>query len=313
MSFVPSSHKGIVHRFYGKGVAFEHLPTSETPSNRNTLIWIGGLGDGLLTVTYPTKLAEKLPSNWCIAQALLSSSYSGWGTSSLKRDAKELARCVDYFLKQRKGSKVVLMGHSTGCQDVMEYLVGEGRETRPQISGAILQAGISDREALVQHMPAELYRSSCSLAREWVLDGRGDEIIPKSATNNTLGAPVTAYRWLSLAAKGGDDDYFSSDLDDQQLKKTFGALKPETPVMFLLSGCDEHMPDFVDKDALIARWTSVIKEAGGAVDEEHGGVVEDAFHNLEGDPDEVVEDLIRRVNGFLMKIDSGDRKDSSNL
>lgn len=33
---------------------------------------------------------------------------------------------MGYFKHLRPGREVVLMGHSTGCQDVMEYVVGEG-------------------------------------------------------------------------------------------------------------------------------------------------------------------------------------------
>ena len=33
---------------------------------------------------------------------------------------------MGYFRGLRPGREVVLMGHSTGCQDVMEYVVGEG-------------------------------------------------------------------------------------------------------------------------------------------------------------------------------------------
>ena len=75
---------------------------------------------------YPSTIAKSLPADWAIAEVLLSSSYRGWGTSSLTKDAKELAECVGYFRGLRPGREVVLMGHSTGCQDVMEYVVGEG-------------------------------------------------------------------------------------------------------------------------------------------------------------------------------------------
>jgi hypothetical protein len=75
---------------------------------------------------YPSTIAKSLPADWAIAEVLLSSSYRGWGTSSLQKDVKELAECVGYFSSLRPGREIVLMGHSTGCQDVMEYVVGEG-------------------------------------------------------------------------------------------------------------------------------------------------------------------------------------------
>lgn len=99
--------------------AFEHTPPGTNDSSPNLLIWIGGLYDGFLTVKYPTTIAATLVTKaptWTLAQALLSSSYTGWGTSSLVKDAQELAECVSYFRGIKTG-KIVLMGHSTGCQE----------------------------------------------------------------------------------------------------------------------------------------------------------------------------------------------------
>ncbi|OCL04582.1 siderophore biosynthesis lipase/esteras-like protein [Glonium stellatum] len=300
------AHPGVMHRYTPRLVAFEHA-TISTPESPNTLLWIGGLGDGLLTVAYPATMAQLLLPNWTLAEVLLSSSYKGWGTGSLKRDAQEIASCVRYFQKLRPTAKIVLMGHSTGCQDIMEYLVGEGCTERPRVQGAILQASISDREALVSVLPPDVYDNSIKLAQEWVVDGRGDDILPKSCMNNILGSPVTAVRWLSLASpnKNGDDDYFSSDLDLKKLKATFGSMKKETPLMFLYSGADPHVPDFVDKKALLSKWTNIIREGGGAVDDANGGIIPRATHNLNGDPDDVVGELIRRVNGFVQQVESG--------
>jgi len=98
--------------------ALSHLhPTTPLPQSWN---------HANTDIRYPSTIAKSLPPNWAIAEVLLSSSYRGWGTSSLQKDAKELAECVGYFCKLRPGREVVLMGHSTGCQDVMEYVVGEG-------------------------------------------------------------------------------------------------------------------------------------------------------------------------------------------
>lgn len=65
------------------------------------------------TVPYTSNIADALSPSWTIAQAILSSSYTGWGTSSLEKDAKELSRCVSYFRTIKTG-KIILMGHSTG-------------------------------------------------------------------------------------------------------------------------------------------------------------------------------------------------------
>jgi pimeloyl-ACP methyl ester carboxylesterase len=311
------AHAGTLHRYTPHLIAFEHTPKPSPPATPppHTLLWIGGLGDGLLTVPYPTLLSTSLPAGWSLAEVLTSSSYRGWATSSLARDASELAKCVTYFRSLRPGGKVVLMGHSTGCQDIMAYLTAAGSSARPGIDGAVLQAGISDREALLLALPAGVYAKSVEVASAWAKEGRGGDVLPLSVTTKVFGAAVSAERWLSLTSpdKKGADDHFSSDLEDAQLRATFGSVGPKTPLCFLLGGADEHMPPHVDKEALLERWGRVVREGGGVVDEESGGVVKGASHNLDGDPEVVVRDLVGRVVGFLGKVENGELKDSAHL
>lgn len=307
-TFTPSAHAGTLHHYTSRLVAFEYAKAdpSRDVSTNNVLIWIGGLGDGLLTVPYTKTLAEALPPSWSFVQPLIYASYTGWGTSTLKRDAKEIGRCVAYFQKLHPGSKIVLMGHSTGSQDCMEYLVGEESSERSSIQGVVFQAGISDREGMVDAM-GDKYESSCKVAQQWVDEGRGDDVLPLSVTTKVFGSPCTASRWLSLASPdmNGDDDYFSSDLPMEKLEATFGKLPKESPLLILFGGADGAVPKFVDRKALVAKWYGVVKSGGGAVDEENGGVVPGASHNLSGDQEYVVQDLVGRVKRYLDKIERG--------
>lgn len=185
---------------------------------------------------------------------------------------------------------------------MMEYLVGSGHETRELINGGILQAPASDREAILAAIDPKVYEDSCKVAQEMVDAGDGDEIISKKVTKGYFSpAPISAKRWLSLASPNhdGDDDYFSSDLSDEQLNKSFGSLPARSPLCVLFSGNDEFMPKTLDMAALIHKWAEVIKKGSGNVDEENSGVVKGASHNLAGNPDEVVQDLVKRVWGFL--------------
>jgi hypothetical protein len=184
----------------------------------------------------------------------------------------------------------------------MEYLIGLGHESRPAIEGGILQAPASDRECLVMTMEPDFYKSSCIAAQKMVDEGNGEEILPKRETNNAIG-PCTARRWLSLASPNhdGDDDYFSSDLSDEQLLKTFGKLPERTKLCVLMSENDEYVPKSIDKEGVIERWTSIVKRGEGMIDEVNSGVVKGASHNLgkHGDGGEIVEELVRRVLAFL--------------
>jgi hypothetical protein len=193
------------------------------------------------------------------------------------------------------------MGHSTGCQDVMEYLVGPGHETRPPIDGGILQAPVSDREGILMSVGPGYYAESCKVAQEMMDAGLARDIMPSKATRMFGPSPVSARRFLSLASPNhdGDDDYFSSDLADERLVKTFGKVPARTPLCFIFSGNDEHVPKTTDVSALLQKWTGFVKRGGGKVDEENSGIVENASHNLQGSSAEVVSELVKRVLGFL--------------
>ncbi|OWP03244.1 hypothetical protein B2J93_2976 [Marssonina coronariae] len=281
--------------------AFEHTPANPASQPRHLLLFIGGLSDGLLTVPYSTTLATALPETWTLAEVHLSSSYSGWGTSNLQRDVSELSKCVTYFRTIKPG-KIVLMGHSTGCQDIMEYLTGPDHSSRAKIDGGILQGPVSDRQAIVSGLDPSLYVGSCAVAQGMLDIGDGDEIMPSYSMRNFFGtAPVSAKRWLSLASPNHDgaDDFFSSDLSDERLMQTFGKLPKGVPVCVMHSEKDEYVDAGIDKGALIERWIEAVKKGGGSVDELHSGVIKGATHNLQTCSDEVIERLVERVLGFL--------------
>jgi hypothetical protein len=249
-------------------------------------------------VSYTSDIADILPETWNLAQLHLNSSYKMWGFSSLQQDVEEISKCVNYF-RTIKSGKIILMGHSTGCQDVMEYITGKGHENRAVIDGAIMQAPVSDRSAMMMDIKPEVYRKSCITAQQMVERGDGDEILPFKITNRYFTVPVTAKRWLSLASPNhdGDDDYFSADLTDEQLMKTFGKLPANVPMCILLSEQDEYVPVGVDANALWRRWLKVAKSTNACIDETSSGYINGASHTVSS-PD-AVGYLITGVLMFL--------------
>lgn len=219
--------------------------------------------DGFCTVPYVSKLAKALEkTDWSLFSILLTSSYNGFGTSSLDKDVEEIGKCV-HFVKELKAArmpgasenirKIAIMGHSTGSQDVLHYLympnplpkpdfdIGLEYLIRPKINGAIMQAAVSDREVILdvlksanhQGEVAGAYRQLVNAAKTlpWTQDGK-DSILPMNLTA-LLGlpgdAPLSARRFLSLAspdspAAPSEDDLFSSDLSDDRLGQTFGCV-----------------------------------------------------------------------------------------
>lgn len=217
-----------------------------------------------------------------------------------------MAQCVEYFQSRRPNGKIVLMGNSTGCQDVLGYCSYQG--SRPIVSGAILQAPVSDREAIQMIYLPEDYNRYNALAQQWVKEGRADEVLPNYVSLPFLGARCTAKRWLDLASPGpehaGEDDMFGSDLDAGRLQSTFGvAGRRGVAMMILFSGNDAFVPLTVNKEALVARMEKAFVDAGGKLGK-GSGILPGASHTVREDGI-IRDELHKRVVDFLESIEKG--------
>lgn len=296
----------VIHKYDNSHTAIEFGEKSITP--KNFLVFIGGLTDGFLTVPYVPPLAgavtKEFGSQWVVVQALISSSYLGFGTGSLARDAKELGRLVKYLRTERgtKDSKVVLMGHSTGCQDAIEYLTKyskqESFDVLLDLDGGILQAPVSDSEAFPSFSPKGKVDELLALSKRHIDEGNPKELLPKAALDIIFGSPLTAYRFNSLAGQRGDDDYFSSYLTDEDYKKSFGVVTK--PLLVLYGEKDEFVPEHVDREALVERWR---KNTDPALWSKLSKILKGASHNVGPTSDPGAEDdLIDTVVKFLKEV-----------
>ena len=318
-----TTHPGCLHQIPRPSIpsqppliVFEHTPHPTQNPPKNTLLFLPGLFDGPLTVPYTPALAASLPEDWRLVEPILGSSYQQWGISSLDEDVVEIVQIVSYFRGMdgdAEGGKVVLMGHSTGCQMIMHYLLNSSYSVThaldnrlPGIDGAIMQGSVSDRESLTQSLSASEYTNISEIAEGYIEDDRMKHVLPLHLTQKTFGnAPVTAERWISLASPGpehaGTDDYFSSDFDDERLGRTFGAIgKLGVRISFLYADEDEYVPDFVDKRKLVGRWEHFVKSSGGLIDE-GSGVLVGASHTLK-EGGMALLDMEKRVMGFLERV-----------
>lgn len=234
----------------------------------------------------------------------------------------------------------MIMGHSTGSQDVLHYLSAPNPHTskpafdpglqhvkRLAVDGAVMQAAVSDREVIKllldlkdgwgdksQTEMREVYKKMVDLSRSAESSSKGcDTLLPLDLTACIYPAntPLTCRRFLSLVSPDSphspsEDDMFSSDLGDDQLKKTFGMVKHRGllngKMMVLQSGSDQSVPDWVDKEQLLSRFSNAAEHGGEAQiwDHEHSGVIPHASHALSNDDQaEPRKELCRRVLGFL--------------
>ncbi|KAL6771990.1 hypothetical protein ACKKBG_A28550 [Auxenochlorella protothecoides x Auxenochlorella symbiontica] len=257
-------------------------------SGRRHAILVGGLSDGMLFTAYCTPLARRLnAAGWACVQPLLSSSLSGWGLASLDQDAAELHLLAAALGREHGAEGVAILGHSTGCQDAVRYasLYAGGKDGAPPLMGLVLQAPVSDREFLgKQQSTAALAQR----AQRMVEEGRGEDLLGRADALG--GTPITARRFVALACGGGDDDMFSSDLSDAQLRELLkGAAS--VPSLFLLGAQDECYPAGCDVEGLGRR---LVAAAGSSAQLK----VLDGDHCLKGLENEVVE----VVSDFLLSL-----------
>lgn len=310
LSKVPPQ-EGIVHTYGFNLTAFEFTEYSKK-STPNIILFVGGLGNGLLNIPYLPDLARaasgfksKDGESWNLVQVLLSSAYSGFGTSSLERDSKQIRKAIEYFRSEAGGKrhKIVLMGHSTGCQNSMHYLINVNNKAdipeSSKIQGAILQASVSDSEAFSNDIKQEeLDALHKEVYNDYITQGKSSHILPEKFRRLVFNTPVTAYRFYSLTSKRGDDDFFSSYLTDDDFKTTFG--KITAPLLLLYSGKDQFVPALVDKAELVSRFHN---STPSNYWNGNSKIIDGATHDLgDGSDDGVIKVLTESVEKFIADV-----------
>ncbi|KAE8353330.1 hypothetical protein BDV28DRAFT_133401 [Aspergillus coremiiformis] len=309
------SHSGTLHEYAPRLTAFEFTPTCNSPKKQHSLLFVGGLTDGLLTVPYVSALTQALEgTEWTVFNVLLSSSYHGWGVENLNTDITEIAQCVNFVRGLKPQGKIVLMGHSTGSQDVLHYLhspnpLPGSLLTRPVLDGAIMQAPVSDREFMLHQVrSSQEVRSAYDQLVHFAKVQPPNALLPLDLTA-TVGWPdntgISCRRFWSLASpespeRPAEDDLFSSDLGDGRLKETFGVVAERGLVKgklaALYSGNDEYALPSVDKEALLERWKEAANAGGMEKWSEYSGVIPGASHNVNGEGQDW---LVERVSQYL--------------
>ena len=201
-------------------------------SGYSAFLFIPGLGDGLFSLPLLENFCSKLASvDFTFSQIIMRSSYNRFGQCLLEDDRKDIEKAVTH-LKETGFRDIFLMGHSTGCQDVLYFLKYTSLDTSP-IRGIILLGSVSDRESSNRPTNLDYY-----LEKEDPLF-----IVPGF---NTL---FKKERLFSLFARGGTEDMFSSDLERFTY---FEDLKVKA--LILLGKDDDCIPEHVVKEHLLNRW-----------------------------------------------------------
>lgn len=305
------------------------LQAFESPmdhSHDKYCIYVGGLTDGLLACKYVDQMAIELDKlGWALVQPILTSSYTGYGCSSLANDAAQLSELLFTIdRREQHGARPVkafaIVGHSTGCQDAVALLRSAPPAIRAKLRAAVLQAPVSDREAdSLENPDPELLKRAEAL----VAAGKGDTLLTPFLHNGFV--PINAARYASLNGRLGADDVFSSDLSDVELVQRLGHMgtkgqregirappgssdewlvepvpsHPGLRTLFCHSGGDEYVPPSVDVPALSRRFVAA---AGGSSNGAEAAIL-NANHNC-AVPESAGGDFIVSVCRILRDVDA---------
>ena len=236
-------------------IGFVSLSSSRAVCS-NAVILLPGLTSGFMPVNYTERLSKELIAiDFSLVQVNLSSSFYQFGISSLQTDCTELTQLIKYIKDEYSFRKIVLLGYSTGTQDALWF--AKHSEVCKMIAGFILQGPISDRDIIdeMDSTPRMLEE-----ARKLKEAGKIDALLSEKFE----GAPVTAYRYLSLAERLGDDDMFSVDLTKEELKSIIP--KVQVPIALCYSAEDEFVPNMEGLREMAKRLSDVLKETSPKVD-----------------------------------------------
>ncbi|KAI2637302.1 duf1749 domain-containing protein [Xylaria nigripes] len=265
---------------------------------KDALVFIGGLGDGPHTVPYPRALAKKLEEHGSLSFSVfefrLKSSFTGYGFTRLVDDVADISALVKYLRSINK-RRIILMGHSTGCQDCMEY-VSPAHVDVPGVDGYILQAPVCDRDGFILQMGQDRLDVSLAIAKQFIDAGKPNERIAEDLLADYMqSTPISAWRWYALGASDGEDNYFSPHLTNEIAASYWRRF--DKPLLILHSGSDEYVMESVDKAGLVKSWKQL---AWPGIVSELSGVIPGANHRVE-DP-EAEAWLCNTVIEFLQTI-----------
>jgi hypothetical protein len=137
-----------------------------------------------------------------------------------------------------------------------------------------------------------------------ISQNRGNSSMPEDLTKKAFGffdfpVPCSAKRWKSLAKVRGSEDFFSSDLKDEEFKKNFEKVTVSTCI--LLSEKDETYPESLDRSVIWSKFEQACPD--GTLNKDCSGVIRGAGHEISNDlNDQITKDFLERIKIFLKSL-----------
>ena len=238
------------------------------------IICINGLTGHLYNNQLFNRMTQTIQNDYLIILTQLRSSGSSFGMVTLQNDVEDLDLILQHLTTIIPSlNELYLLGHSTGCQDIVKSLEMKLHYKYP-IKKCILQAPVSDRDSMRgdKDIENEIKRL------ETLYNVNLVEIVDKlnvynslkqtnNSTNNSENEEnekeiyqlkqiieskqpsqclycneyfLMQRRFISLFVRRGEDDYFSEDFTNEEFQQLFSCLT--IPCLFIFSLNDQYIP-----------------------------------------------------------------------
>jgi pimeloyl-ACP methyl ester carboxylesterase len=206
------------------------------------IMLIGGLGDLLFNIKYFQYLWNKFDENYMICIPNMRSSGNSFGSFTIWNDVEDINEILSYIYNKNKLDEIYLLGHSTGCQDIL-CLFKKGINKQFPIKKCILQGPVSDRDYL--NKDEKLFNEIKRIEKEYNIlyeNWNNSELknsmdVSKYLYDNKY--PLLVRRFVSLYSKLGDEDWFSYDISQETLKSMYSII--DIPFLFVFSLNDQYI------------------------------------------------------------------------
>lgn len=206
------------------------------------IMLIGGLGDLLFNIKYFQYLWNKFNENYMICIPNMRSSGNSFGSFTIWNDVEDINEILSYIYNKNKLDEIYLLGHSTGCQDIL-CLFKKGINKQFPIKKCILQGPVSDRDYL--NKDEKLLNEIKRIEKEYNVlyeNWNNSELknsmdVSKYLYDNKY--PLLVRRFVSLYSKLGDEDWFSYDISQETLKSMYSII--DIPFLFVFSLNDQYI------------------------------------------------------------------------
>ncbi|MEK7070264.1 MAG: alpha/beta fold hydrolase [Patescibacteria group bacterium] len=193
--------------------------------------------------------------------------------------------CVDdiqgvvEFVKSKGVKKIILAGHSTGCQKSVYYLYKT--QNKEQIAKLVLLSPLSDYAYAKKFLNPGDFKKSLAIAQDQVKVGKGDDFMPVELTDGEL---LSAQRFVSLYDTQSEEELFTYAHD----KKPLAYESVRIPLTVVLPEEDEYKDRDIEE---IGKWF----DAHTKSEKYERIIVPGAMHNFKGNEKDVTTVLKKFV------------------